>query len=110
MFHYLAADDTSIGREDRAVYAAAYNSAEAIRAGDAWYQTFAQDAIDDDGYAKLEMPVLALGGPGYGWLKGVLSSKTTNLRVVQVENSGHFIPEEQPDFASRSLIDFFGKP
>ena len=110
IFHYLAINDASIPPEDRAVYATAYYTADAIRAGDAWYQTFSQDAIDDDGYAKINMPVLALGGPGYGWLKGVMTSKATNLRVVQVENSGHFIPEEQPDFATRAFIEFLGKP
>jgi pimeloyl-ACP methyl ester carboxylesterase len=53
-------------------------------------------AIIDGTCAKL--PVLGLGGPGYAWLKATLSGKTTDLRVIKVKGSGHFIAEEQPDF------------
>ena len=49
-FHYLLKDDSSVRRQDRDVYAAAYTSADAIRAGDAWYQAFTQDVIDDKTY------------------------------------------------------------
>jgi pimeloyl-ACP methyl ester carboxylesterase len=105
-FHYLTADDSAIDVRDRAVYAQAYRAREAIRAGNAWYQAFPQDIVDDGTYARLEMPVLALGGPGYTWLKSTLPAKTTDLRVVKIENSGHFIPEEQPDVAAKLISDF----
>ena len=96
-FHYLLRNDASIDARDRAVYAAAYTSPAAIRAGDAWYQAFPQDIIDNDAYPKLTMPVLALGGPGYGWLASVMPTKAADLKVVRVANSGHFIAEEVPD-------------
>jgi pimeloyl-ACP methyl ester carboxylesterase len=31
-----------------------------------------------------------------------------NVQVVTVPNSGHFIPEEQPDFVVDQLFKFFG--
>ena len=52
-FKYLTVDETAIGPQDRAIYVAAYNSADAIRAGDAWYQAFPQDIVDDETYGKL---------------------------------------------------------
>ena len=106
IFHYLTKDDASIDNRDRAVYAAAYLSPAAIRAGDAWYQAFPQDMIDDDSYPKLKMPVLALGGPGYAWLAGVMPAKAADLKVERLTDSGHFIPEEQPDELLRQVDGF----
>ena len=105
-FHYLLKDDAAIDARDRAVYAAAYASRDAIRAGNAWYQAFPQDIVDDGTYAKLEMPVLGLGGPGYGPLKATLESKATDVRVTKVEGSGHFIQEEKPEVTIRQIEDF----
>lgn len=52
------------------------------------------------------MPVLALGGPGFGWLKATLSGKASDLRVIKVEGSGHFIAEEKPEATIGYLADF----
>jgi pimeloyl-ACP methyl ester carboxylesterase len=106
IFHYLLKDDASVGQLDRDVYAAAYTSADAIRAGDAWYQGFTQDIIDDKTYKKLDMPVLGMAGPGYNWLKSVMSAKATNVNVVKIPDCGHFIPEEKPEVATKLLVDF----
>ncbi|MDC0709642.1 alpha/beta hydrolase [Stigmatella sp. ncwal1] len=105
-FRYLLKDEGAIDARDRAVYAAAYASRDAIRAGNAWYQAFPQDIVDDGTYSKLTMPVLALGGPGYGWLKSTLTGKATDLRVLKVEGSGHFIAEEKPEATLGYLADF----
>ena len=107
LIDYLLKDSRSIGPRDRAIYAAAYSSPDAIRAGDAWYQTFPQDIIDSKTYKKLEMPVLGLGSTGYGWLRAAVTPKATNFRLVKVENSGHFMQEEQPEFVARTLVEFF---
>lgn len=106
-FKYLLLDEASIGPADRAVYAAAYNSADAIRAGNAWYQAFTQDIIDGKTYSKLEMPVLGLAGPGYEWLKATLANKATNAKVFRIEKSGHFVQEEQPEATSKAMLEFF---
>jgi len=95
-YRYLLKDESAIDARDRAVYYKAYASRDAIRAGNAWYQAFPQDILDHKGYGKLAMPVLGLGGPGYGWLKATLEPTVSNLKVVKMEGSGHFIAEERP--------------
>ena len=106
MFRYLMQDERKIDAFDRAVYASAYASRDAIRAGNAWYRAFPQDIVDDGTYAPLAMPLLAVGGPGYAWMKSTLASKSTDLRVVKVADSGHFIPEEQPEQLLKYIDDF----
>lgn len=106
VFHYLLKDDNALSPLDREVYAAAYNSRAAIHAGNAWYQAFPQDIEDYKGYAVLKMPVLGIGGPGYDWLKYTLPKKAVDVRVVKVENSGHFLPEEQPDATVKEMEQF----
>ncbi|NGZ88137.1 alpha/beta fold hydrolase [Duganella aceris] len=106
MFRYLMQDEHKLDALDRAVYEAAYSSRDAIRAGNAWYQAFPQDIIDDGTYAPLAMPVLAVGGPGYEWLKSTLAAKSSNHRVAKIADSGHFIPEEQPEQLLKYLSEF----
>ena len=105
-FRYLLYDESAIDAKDRAVYAAAYASQDSIRAGNAWYQAFPQDILDDKTYGKLEMPVLGLAGPGYGWLKDTLERHATDVRVIKIPNCGHFIAEEKPDETIRYLNEF----
>jgi pimeloyl-ACP methyl ester carboxylesterase len=106
LFKYFLVNEDALDTRDRAVYERAYNSAEAIRASNAWYQSFPQDVIDNKGYGKQEMPILAMGGPALRWMKKAVGQKAENLTVVPVENSGHFIQEEQPEFVAKTMIDF----
>lgn len=66
---------------------------------------------------KITMPVLAWGGdiyPALGgdlpdtWALSSLQSLAMNVTRVTVPLSGHWIPEERPDF-NRPAIKFFGK-
>ncbi|GAB7542958.1 alpha/beta fold hydrolase [Cupriavidus sp. 8B] len=106
IFNYFLLDAGAVDARDRAVYERAYNTADAIRASNAWYQAFPQDVLDNKTYATLQMPVLAMGGPAYGWMKKVVGQKAANLTAVNVENSGHFIQEEQPERVARTMLDF----
>jgi len=95
-----------------------YSAPGAMRAGFEHYRAFPQDAIQNQNYSKtkLTMPVLALGAgylPAFG---GNITMQTIvygmkllaqNVQGVTVPNSGHFIPEEQPDFVVKSLNNFF---
>ena len=106
-FHYLTKHDEAIDGFDRKVYARAYSSRTAIRAGDAWYQTFPEDIAASKTYQPLKMPLLSLGGPGYGWLKAaMLINRAENASVVKFKDSGHFIPDEQPKVLVKHLRDF----
>jgi pimeloyl-ACP methyl ester carboxylesterase len=103
-YRYLLKDEAAISPHDRAVYARAYGSRDAIRAGNAWYQAFTQDIIDEKSYGLLRMPVLGVAGPGYGWLKGSLDQNAHDATVIKLENSGQ---EEQPQALVRLLNEFF---
>lgn len=105
-FKYLLYNEDAIDARDRAVYLAAYNTAEGIRAGDAWYQAFPQDIDDSKAYPKLDMPVLAIGGPGFEWLKASLAPRTTSLKAIKATGSGHFIAEEKPEETVAWIKDF----
>lgn len=106
-FNYMLKDDASISPQDRQIYYAAYKTADQIRGGNGWYRAFAQDIKDEAGYAKLQMPVLALGGIGHDWLAAALPPKVPDLKLIRVENSGHFVPEERPDVLIREFNAFF---
>jgi pimeloyl-ACP methyl ester carboxylesterase len=67
---------------------------------------------------KITMPVLVLGGDIYPALGGdfpgnfALSSTqalASNVTGVTVPLSGHWIPEEQPQFVIEQLAKFFGE-
>ncbi|MET0635305.1 MAG: alpha/beta hydrolase [Chitinophagaceae bacterium] len=105
-FKYLAYDEKAISAFDRAVYAAAYNQKGGVRAGNAWYQAFAQDIVDNNTYGKLDIPVIGIAGPGYGWLNAVLPVRATDWKVVRVEGSGHFVVEERPEATVKYILDF----
>ena len=51
--------------------------------------------------------VLGLASINYEGLKASLAPKASNVRMVKVDNSGHFFPEEQPEVTARELSDFF---
>lgn len=105
-FHYMSKNESAIDATDRAVYAAAYGSSEAIRTSNAWYQTFLQDIADDNTYGKLTMPVLGLGGPGFKRLKASLDERAPGSKTIRVDGSGHFIAEEKPEAVIKYLKDF----
>jgi pimeloyl-ACP methyl ester carboxylesterase len=109
-YTYMLKDEHAIDAHDRAVYEKAYNNADAIRASNGWYQAFTQDIIDDKTYAPLAMPVLGLGGIGHERLKAVMERKANNFTAVRIENSGHFVQEEQPTQVIRAMLDFLGAP
>ena len=99
----------AITDHDRAIYAAAYSSADAIRAGNGWYQTFGQDIVDANGYAELTMPILGLAASGnYQYLADLLPRKAIDVQVREVANTGHYLVEEQPDVIIAELRKFFG--
>jgi pimeloyl-ACP methyl ester carboxylesterase len=62
---------------------------------------------------KLTMPVLCYGGAnGRGRGMGAIESwrrVATDVRGGIVENCGHWIPEERPDWVVEQLLAFFGE-
>ncbi|MFD9908841.1 alpha/beta fold hydrolase [Streptomyces sp. NPDC059063] len=107
LFGYMLQDEASIDEHSREVYVQAYATPDAIRAGNAWYQTFLQDIADFATYERVAMPVLGLAGRGkYELLSAVLPRHATDVRVEQITDSGHYLPEEQPEQVTDHLTDF----
>lgn len=109
LFNQLTVNKEAISEFDRDLYAHAYNSKEAIRASNAWYQAFGQDIEDSKTYANLNMPVLGIGGSGYEILKGSLAPVVTNLKLVQIPNCGHFILAEKPREVAEEMLLFLDR-
>jgi pimeloyl-ACP methyl ester carboxylesterase len=117
-YHNLANNPAAITQEDINEYVSHYSAPGGMHAGFEHYRAFPQDAIQNQNYSrtKLTMPVLALGGQYIPTLGGNIAMPTViygmkilaqNVQGVTVPNSGHFIPEEQPDFVVKLLNNFF---
>ncbi|MFI6079521.1 alpha/beta fold hydrolase [Streptomyces sp. NPDC051217] len=104
--HYAGGDPDAYTELDRATYAAAYDTPDAIRAGNAWYQAWHQDMVDDKQYSKLTMPVLFLAGKSAPLIIPMIESRTTDLRAVEVSGGGHFLAEERPQEILSALAEF----
>ncbi|MFL6422781.1 MAG: alpha/beta fold hydrolase [Nitrososphaeraceae archaeon] len=116
--HNLAYNPAAITQADINEYVSHYSVPGAMRAGFEYYRAFPQDAIQNMNYSKtkLTMPVLALGGGYIPTFGGNITMPTIiygmkilaqNVQAITVPNSGHFIPEEQPDFVVDQLLKFF---
>ena len=89
-----------------------------MRAGFEYYRAIPQDEIQNQNYSKtkLPMPVLAVGGGYIPTFGGNITMPTViygmkilaqNVQGITVPNSGHWIPEEQPDVVVKLLNNFF---
>ncbi|MEU0502629.1 alpha/beta hydrolase [Nocardia sp. NPDC005998] len=110
LYGHMLADQSSVEEEARRIYAAAYDTPEAIRAGNRWYQTMRQDIADLATYPVVTLPILTLAAEqSYSALREQMSpEKGTDIRVVRIDGSGHYVPEEQPAQMIRELLAFFG--
>ena len=103
-------DSAAIGDFDRDVYAHAYNTPEAIRASNGWYQALTQDIEDEKNYSLLSPTVLALAGEmTYEWVRNVLPHKALDFEIVKIDGAGHYLAEERPELVVQHLSTFFGK-
>jgi len=106
LFKNLLVEQSSISNFDKEVYQLAYNSRDAIRSSNAWYQAFPQDIEDSKAYKKLNMPVLGIGGSGYGMLEMSLPNTTIDLQLKKIEECGHFILAEKPNETAKFIAEF----
>ncbi len=107
----FAADKTrSIPESDRTVYAAAYARPGRMRAGWEYFVSFQQAAKDFALLAqtKLTMPVLAIGGDkALGELLGQqMKLVASNVTVVILKDTGHWLMEERPKETADALVKF----
>jgi pimeloyl-ACP methyl ester carboxylesterase len=121
-YHNLANNPAAITQADINEYVSHYSAPGGMRAGFEHYRAFPRDAIQNQNYSKtkLTMPVLAVGGGYIPVLGGKITMPSIiygmkilaqNVQGITVPNSGHYIPEEQPDFVIKLLNNFFsGNP
>lgn len=107
----FAADKThSIPEADRRVYTMAYARPGRMHAGWAYFVSFPQAAKDfaQLSQSKLTMPVLTIGGEKS--LGEVLGQQTklvaTDVTVVVLKNTGHWVLEERPKETTEALQNF----
>ena len=100
----------AITQDARAEYAKHYASPGGMTAGFNYYRTLLDDAKFLAAYAdrKVAMPVLTIAGR-YGVsdnLFKAMAPKADNLKGVIAEESGHFVPEEEPVFLTEQILNF----
>jgi pimeloyl-ACP methyl ester carboxylesterase len=107
----FAADRThSIPEADRKIYPAAYARPGRMHAGWAYFVSFPRAAKDfaQLSQSKLTMPVLTIGGEKS--LGEALGQQTrlvaSNVTVVVLENTGHWVLEERPKDTTEALQKF----
>lgn len=107
LFSYVMIDESKMSSFERAVYASFYNDADSIRAANAWYQTFLQDIDDAKAYPTLAMPVLGIGSyVSFNYMKMGLPHVATDLQLVGLVDSGHYLFEEQPTQVLDAVLSF----
>jgi pimeloyl-ACP methyl ester carboxylesterase len=107
----FAADKThSIPEADRAAYTASYARPGRMRAGWAYFVSFQQAAKDFAQLAqsKLTFPVLVIGGEkANGDVLGrQLKLVATNVTLVVLKDTGHWVLEERPKETTEALKKF----
>ncbi|MBP2706936.1 alpha/beta hydrolase [Microbispora sp. RL4-1S] len=109
----LSANPDAISLSDAERYVADYTAPGAMRAGLELFRAFEKDADDNrrvlSEKGKLNMPVLGLGGTASFFLpvaEKMLSEVAESVTVRPIEDSGHWIAEEQPETLLRRLCEF----
>lgn len=96
-------------------YLRTYTQPGALRAGFAYYRNLPRDTADNAALLatgfRLPMPVLALGGAKVESRGRAAEPEESMRRVARdvtgfvVADSGHFVPEEQPDVVARHILE-----
>jgi pimeloyl-ACP methyl ester carboxylesterase len=107
----LAADRThSVPPADRQAYVAAYSRPGRMRAGWAYFAAWPQTANDFAELAKtkLTMPVLSIAGDKAiaGTLNPQMRLVATDVTVVVLKDTGHWLMEERPKDTIEALMKF----
>ena len=111
-FYDWTYNQSAITSEAREEYIKQYSKPGAMRAGLEYYRAVFEDAEQNKEYAakqKLDMPILTIGGEaGLGNLTTTSFQKVANnVTGMTLPNTGHFIPEERPNFLTKQILEFF---
>jgi pimeloyl-ACP methyl ester carboxylesterase len=111
---FAANPNRSLTQDERDQYTAAYSRKGRMAAGWAYFDSFPKTATDFAAFAstKLHIPVLSIGGAK---ANGTALGKQVRLiagdvTVVVLENTGHWLMEENPNATMAALTHFFERP
>lgn len=107
----LAADkDHSLPEANRAAYVAAYSRPGRMRAGWAYFASWPETAKDFAQLAQtqLTMPVLSIAGEkaSAAILGPQMKRVATDVKVIELKDTGHWLMEERPKETMDALIAF----
>ena len=107
----LAADKMhSLPVADRDAYVAAYSRPGRMRAGWAYFAAWPNTAKDFGQMAQtqLTMPVLSIAGEeaSAAILSPQMKRVATDVKVIELKGSGHWLMEERPKETMDALVEF----
>jgi pimeloyl-ACP methyl ester carboxylesterase len=110
----LSANPRAIDEETREHYAKLYALPGAMHSAFSQFAAFNRDAADNKALAargKLAMPVLALGGDhSFSTQMGdIMSIVASNVTASAIQDSGHWVIEEQPAQTTAAIVAFIDK-
>ena len=95
-------------------YVEAYASPGGMTAGFNYYRALLEDAdfVASLSGKRLTMPVLTIGGEHAvaGHLYKALEGRSDDITNKIAEGSGHYVPEEMPEFIVEQIVDFAAAP
>jgi len=113
-YNELSANPAAIDEQTRDHYAQLYALPHAMHDAFEQFAAFTQDGVDNRAFVaqgKLTMPVLAIGADhSYGTVEADdLRMVADNVSSAVINNSGHWIMEEQPAQAVDAIASFIDK-
>ena len=110
----FSADPKRFGEASRRHYARLYARPGAMRAGFLQFAAFDQDAVDNRAFlaaGRLKMPLLAVGGDrSFGaTMAAVMRAAADDVREAVIQDSGHWLMEEQPAATITAIQSFLAQ-
>jgi pimeloyl-ACP methyl ester carboxylesterase len=111
-YDHYSYNQSAITAQDREEYIKQYSKPGAMHAGFEYYRVVFDDADQNKEYVKeklLDISILTIGGEAaLGNLTTTLFQKVANnVTGMTLPNTGHFIPEERPNFLTKQILEFF---
>ncbi|KAF2994584.1 hypothetical protein E8E13_001585 [Curvularia kusanoi] len=115
-YNKLAFNSAGITKEDVDVYTLAFEQPGAVRCGLEIYRSFERDAEENRKWlkanGKVKVPSLVMMGAQSGLVEfahAMAEETHEGAEVLQVEASGHYIAEENPEGFAKGVLDFVQK-
>src|SRR5215218_7601972 len=110
----FSATPKAFGEASREDYARLYARPGAMRAGFLQFAAFDQDALDNRAFlaaGRLKMPLLAVGGDrSFGaTMAAVMRAAADDVREAVIQDSGHWLMEEQPAATITAIQSFLAQ-